>query len=332
MSNGREKVSVLALGSWGTALSNHLAKKGHDVLAWTIEQDVVDSINSNHKHPRCFPDINVHPDLKATNDLQEALSRSIVVMSFPSSALKDVIPKLKDSSVSIIVSALKGIEAETLKTPLQYAADYCPPSMQRVVLSGPSFAVDLINSRPLGLLAASEKEETARKVAELFSASHLKVYLSTDPLGVELGGIVKNVIAIAAGVCDGLNCGDSARAGLITRGLAEMTRLAEALGAKPQTLFGLSGLGDLVMTASCDTSRNRTVGLRLGRGEDLQSILSSLGAVAEGVVTTPLIQKLAEKYKVDMPITTQVAGILSGATSIAEAAQALLSRPMRREF
>jgi glycerol-3-phosphate dehydrogenase (NAD(P)+) len=160
----------------------------------------------------------------------------------------------------------------------------------------------------------------------------MKVYISTDPLGVEVGGIVKNVIALAAGVSDGLGLGDSARAGLITRGLAEMMRLAGAMGADVQTLAGLSGLGDLVMTASCDASRNRTVGLRLGKGESLSTIINTLGSVAEGVSTTPLVMKLAEKHQVDMPITFGVDKLLKGQISASEMAKALLSRPPRREF
>ena len=332
MSNANEKVAVLALGSWGTALAHHLASKGHKVLGWSNQPEVVESINRERKHPYCFSSIKLSENLSATGNLSEALELSTIVMSFPSQALKEIVPNLKNSKAEIIISALKGIESETLETPLQFCERYCPPALKKVVLSGPSFAIDLINLRPLGLVAASKEEADARKVAELFSAPTLKVYLSTDPLGVELGGIVKNVVAIAAGVCDGLGYGDSARAGLVTRGLAEMTRLAEALGADARTLSGLSGLGDLVMTSSCDTSRNRTVGLRLGKGESLKSIVETLGSVAEGVVTTPLILKLAARHNLEMPITSQVAKVINGEITIPDAGKALLSRPVKREF
>lgn len=325
-------ISVLALGHWGTAIANHLAGKGHKVLGWSADEDAVREINTSRSQAGVFPGVRLNPDLTATNDLNEALQSAVVVMAFPSSALKDLISKLKVRKDAIVVSALKGIESESLKTPLQYAEDFLDPSARLVVLSGPSFAVDLINSRPLGLVAASKHDDAARQTAELFSSSSLKVYLSSDPLGVEIGGIVKNVIAIATGVCDGLGMGDSARAGLITRGLAEMMRLAEAMGAESKTLAGLSGLGDLVMTASCDTSRNRTVGLRLGRGEKLQDIINSLGSVAEGVLSTPLILKLAERHTVDMPITLLVSKFLRGEVQLADLPKELLSRPTKKEF
>ena len=217
-------------------------------------------------------------------------------------------------------------------TPLQLCKKHISIATDFVVLSGPSFAIDLVNLRPIGIVAASESEDAAWKTAEIFSSPTVKVYISTDPLGVELGGIVKNTIALAAGVCDGLGYGDSARAGLITRGLAEMQRLVSALGADPQTLSGLSGLGDLVMTASCDTSRNRTVGLRLGKGESLEQIMRTLGSVAEGVESSPLILELAQKHGVEMPITEQVCKFLRGEVSIQDAAAQLLARPSKREF
>lgn len=190
----------------------------------------------------------------------------------------------------------------------------------------------MVAGKPCGIVAASEKEETAKEVAELFLSDSMKVYPSTDPLGVELGGILKNVIALAVGVCDGIGLGDSARAGLVTRGLAEITRLAVAMGAKERTLSGLSGLGDLLMTSTCDTSRNRTVGLRLGRGESLQHIIDTLGSVAEGVKTTPLVMKLAEKYQVEMPISTQASRLIAGEVRPEEIVQILVTRPMRKEF
>jgi glycerol-3-phosphate dehydrogenase (NAD(P)+) len=323
-------ITVLALGSWGTALAQHLASKGHDVLGWAREKEVVDSINANNSHPSCFKDQKLN--FKATTDLELALKRPILVLAFPSSAMAEMLSTMRLSEEKLIVSALKGLNASTLQTPLQYLTTVCPKQNKSAVLSGPSFAIDLVNGRPLGMLAASNDSVVARKVAELFSAPNLKVYLSDDPLGVELGGILKNVIAIAVGVCDGLGCGDSARAGLITRGLAEITRLAQAMGARSQTLFGLSGLGDLIMTASCNTSRNRTVGLRLGQGENLDTIIKTLGAVAEGVVTTPLVLELAKKHNVEMPITERVDKILKQQLGIKEAAKELLSRPMKTEF
>lgn len=325
-------ISVLGLGNWGTALANHLALKGHDVLGWSIEPDVVAGINSTGRNIRFLSTVHLSPNFKATSSLDEALQRDTVIVAVPSMALTDLSPKLSAPQSALVVSAVKGVEELTLATPLTHIESLHPARYRLAVLSGPSFARDVVVQRPCGVVAASRDESVARAVAELFTSDSMKVYVSTDPLGVEIGGITKNVIALAVGVSDGLGLGDSARAGLITRGLAEMMRLAEAMGADRQTLAGLSGLGDLSMTATCDTSRNRTVGLRLGKGEKLDHIVASLGSVAEGVSSTPLVMKLAERYKVEMPITVHVSKLLNGEMSAQELVKSLVTRPMRREF
>jgi len=325
-------ISVLGLGNWGTALANHLALKGHDVLGWSIEHDVVAGINSSGRNIRFLSTIQLSPNLKATSSLEEALGRETLIVAVPSMALTDLTPKLNAPESALVVSAVKGVEEITLATPLAHIESLHPARYRLAVLSGPSFARDVVVQRPCGVVAASQDELVARAVAELFTSDSMKVYVSTDPLGVEIGGITKNVIALAVGVSDGLGLGDSARAGLITRGLAEMMRLAEAMGADRQTLAGLSGLGDLSMTATCDTSRNRTVGLRLGKGEKLDAIVASLGSVAEGVSSTPLVMKLAVRHNVEMPITVHVSKLLNGEMSAQELVKSLVSRPMRREF
>lgn len=326
------KIAVLGLGNWGTALAHHLAGKGHDLLGWTIEQSIADGINTTHKNPSALSDISLHPGLKATREIAQCLDAEVTLLAVPSRALDHVVPLIKNSRSKYFVSAIKGIEEDSALTPLQFIEKALGKSAQSAVLSGPSFARDVVLGKPAGLVAASKSEECARAVAELFSSDTIKVYISTDPLGVELGGIVKNVIAIAAGVSDGLKLGDSARAGLITRGLAEMVRLAEAMGADRMTLFGLSGLGDLAMTASSDLSRNRVVGLRLGQGERLDQIITSLGSVAEGVTTAPLVLELAKRHNVDMPITQHVVDLLCGKDSPQNMARSLISRPIKREF
>lgn len=325
-------ISVLGLGNWGTALANHLALKGHDVLGWSIEPDVVAGITSTGRNIRFLSTAQLSPNLKATSALEDALRRDVIVVAVPSMALTDLIPKLTAPTGALVVSAVKGVEEVTLATPLTHIEALHPERYRLAVLSGPSFARDVVVQRPCGVVAASREESVARAVAELFTSDSMKVYISTDPLGVEIGGITKNVIALAVGVSDGIGLGDSARAGLITRGLAEMMRLAEAMGADRQTLAGLSGLGDLSMTATCDTSRNRTVGLRLGNGEKLDQIVASLGSVAEGVSSTPLVMKLAERYKVEMPITAHVSKLLHNEMTPAELVKSLVTRPMRREF
>jgi len=327
-----QRVSVLALGNWGTALANHLACTGHDVLGWSIDSSVVSGINENHRNPLSQSATVLHERFRATASLEEALESRHIVLAFPSQALSEMTPKLKASDGTVFISAIKGLERKTLGTPLQYLEKNLPVKGQLSVLSGPSFAKDIIVCNPSGLVAASKKEEIAREVATLFSSDWMKVYVSTDPIGVEYGGILKNVIAIAVGVADGLQLGDSARAGLITRGIAEMMRFAEAYGGKQITLSGLSGLGDLVMTSSCDASRNRTVGLRLGQGESLKEIINSLGSVAEGVETAPLVARLAGEKNVEMPITSLVVALIEQKIKPQEMARALITRPTRKEF
>ncbi|MBX7136446.1 MAG: NAD(P)-dependent glycerol-3-phosphate dehydrogenase [Oligoflexia bacterium] len=326
------RVAVLGLGNWGTALAHHLARKGNEVLGWSVQPEVVEGINRKRRNPVALSDFELSPSFKATLNLEETFDYDYVVMVLPSRALDDVVPRLKLNPSTILVSAIKGMELKHLMTPLQFAEKYLPTPVRMAVLSGPSFARDIVAQRPSGVVAASKQEEVALAVAELFTSDCMKVYISTDPLGVELGGIVKNIVAIAAGVSDGLGLGDSARAGLITRGLAEMVRFAEAFGAHRMTLFGLSGLGDLAMTASSDLSRNRTVGIRLGQGELLPDIVKSLGSVAEGVVTAPLILELAKKHGIEMPITYHVVELVEGRDSPTNMVKALIGRPIKREF
>jgi glycerol-3-phosphate dehydrogenase (NAD(P)+) len=324
--------SVLGLGNFGTALANHLADAGRDVIGWTANAAIADGINSAHRNPRYQSDVPLDPRLSATTDLDEALDARCVIMGFPSKALTDMVPRMQVAPETIVVSAIKGIETTTLKTPLQFAAGTLPRPARLAVLSGPSFAVDVATHHPCALVAAADDEETARAVAELFSSDCMKVYVSTDVIGVELGGILKNVVAVAAGVTNGLGLGESARAALVTRGLAEMTRLAVAMGAEARTLAGLSGLGDLSMTAASTTSRNHTVGFRLGKGESLDYIIETLGSVAEGVKTAPLIVDMAEQHDVDMPIASEVLTLLRGNTTPEAMAQRLINRPLKREF
>lgn len=325
-------VGLVGLGNWAIALGQHLARKGCQVVGWSNRAEEINGINKNRRHPRCFSDIELAANFNATEDLALVMSCEYVLVVVPAATLDDVIPRLKPAPGITVISAIKGMETRSLLTPLQFMRREFGKAQNLCVLSGPSFARDVVSCRPCGVVAAAESEGVARSVAELFSSEFMKVYVSTDPLGVELGGIVKNIIAIAAGISDGLRLGDSARAGLITRGLAEMVRFAEAMGAARMTLFGLSGLGDLAMTASSDLSRNRTVGLRLGAGESLSQIIASLGSVAEGVHTTPLVLEMARKLQVEMPITEHVAELLRGETNPATMARSLITRPIKKEF
>lgn len=332
LSADRVRIGVIGLGNWGTALANHLAQKGLEVLGWSIEPDVVESINARAHHPRFLTQVSLSPHFKATGEIAAALASDLVLLAIPSSAIAAVYPRLQGRQIPLVVSAIKGVEGSTLHTPLQSLDTFSVARAAEAVISGPSFARDVVRGLPCGVVSASRDEDVARFVADVFTSDSMKVYLSSDPLGVEIGGIVKNVIALAAGVCDGLELGDSARAGLVTRGLAEMIRLAQAMGAELSTLAGLSGLGDLVMTATCDTSRNRTVGLELGRGKKLPEILRNLGSVAEGVESTPHVLELAKRHGVEMPISLQVGRLLAGEVQPHELVRSLMSRPLRKEF
>ena len=329
---GTPTVSVLGLGNWGTALAHHLAEKGIAVTGWSREPDVVISIRDSRRHPHCLKEFELSSNIHATGDLEQALAAQFIVLVTPSDALVEMVPAIARAEDAIVVSAVKGFEMQSRTTPLGYLARIAPQLNQTVAFSGPSFAHDVTSGKPCGIVAASRNSSAAAQVAQLFSGRSMKVYTSDDPIGVELGGAVKNVIAVAAGVSDGLDLGDSARAGLITRGLAEMMRLAHALGAKRETLAGLSGLGDLSMTATSSQSRNRTVGYRLGRGEKLQEIIQSLGSVAEGVRSAPIVEALALEHKVDMPIVHAVGKLLRSEFGAHELARELVARPTKAEF
>ncbi|MCB0317771.1 MAG: NAD(P)-dependent glycerol-3-phosphate dehydrogenase [Bdellovibrionales bacterium] len=325
-------IAVIGLGNWGTALANHLAMKGLNVLAWSIDEGVADSINNQHINPLFQSEILLDSKLRATENLDEVLNCEYVLLVLPSKALSEIIPKLNLQSNTCLISAVKGLEIESKSTPLSYADQYLPNKCKLAVISGPSFAIDLVSGKPVSVVAASNDEITANQVAKLFSNEWLKAYISTDVIGVELGGILKNIIAVAAGVADGMGLGESARAAVITRGLAEMTKLGVALGAQKETFFGLSGLGDLVLTASCDTSRNRTVGLRLGAGEKADHIVKTLGSVAEGLRTAPIVLEIAKEKGIEVPITEQVNLLIQGRVSPEDMVKNLVTRPLKKEF
>ena len=324
MTSEISRVGILGLGAWGRALALHCAGKGLDVTAWGRSAKAEPSLFVGERFFACPPTLSI------TSDLSQLAGIDLLIVSLPARAWSEVMPRV---TAKTIVSATKGLEPSSGLTPLSYLREKLGHDDNSLcVVSGPSFAADLAAGRPLSLVSASQSLTTANAVASLFSGSTVRVYTSTDALGVEVGGIFKNVIAIAAGISDALELGPSARAGIISRGLAEMVRLSVAMGAEAQTLTGLSGLGDLIMTATENQSRNRTVGLRLGKGESIQEIIDSLGAIAEGVATAPLILSLAKKLSVDTPITEQISSLVSGDLSARQVASNLMNRPRKNEF
>jgi glycerol-3-phosphate dehydrogenase (NAD(P)+) len=306
------------------------------VRLWALEDEVVESISRRRVNELFLPGIELPPDLVATGDLEEALrDAEMIIAAVPSQHLRKVLEKMAPHvpSDAFFLSATKGIEENTLLR----MSEVIEQVMSRrgeprvIALSGPTFAQEVAEDQPTAVVAASKRPELAQRVQEELSSLSFRIYTNDDVVGVELGGAVKNVIAIAAGVSAGLGLGHNPVAALITRGLAEISRLSLALGGKKKTLAGLAGMGDLVLTCTGQLSRNRSVGYELGRGQPLATILSSMRTVAEGVPTTHATISLARAHRVEMPITFQMDRLLQGETTPAEAIRELMSRPLRVE-
>jgi glycerol-3-phosphate dehydrogenase (NAD(P)+) len=331
-----KNISVIGAGNWGTALAATLAQLGHAVTLWAYEPEVVESLRSRHENGLFMPGVKLPENISATGDLAEALARAeIAVTVMPSHVCRNLytqmLPHLRPEMV--FVSATKGIDTEHLLRMSEVINSVVGTRFtpHLCVLSGPSFAKEVVRGDPTAVVVASEDRKAAQLVQREFSSRTLRLYSSRDVVGVELGGSVKNVIAIAAGVVEGLRLGHNPTAALITRGLAEMTRLACACGGKRETLAGLAGMGDLVLTCTGELSRNRTVGVELGKGRPLADILNSMRMVAEGIKTTRATVALAAKYHVEMPITQQVHRVLEGQTSPREAIRELMERSLKEE-
>ncbi len=331
-----KKIGVIGAGSWGTTLANLLAKKGLEVTLWAHEADGVEEMKRTRVNSLYLPGIQLSPNLGFTGDLVEVVSGKELILSVtPSQVTRAVLgkclPNISDSAA--IVSASKGIELGTLMTMSQVCAEILPPALLRnyCVISGPTFAREVAQEMPTAIVAAALDNGISQRVQETFSTHYFRVYTNSDVIGVELGGSIKNVISIAAGISDGLGLGHNTRAALITRGLAEMARLGAALGAQPSTFAGLAGMGDLVLTCTGDLSRNRTVGMKLGQGMRLNEILGEMRMVAEGVKTTESAYSLARKLKVDMPITEKVYQILYEDKPARNAVMELMNRDLKSE-
>ncbi|HSB21033.1 MAG TPA: NAD(P)H-dependent glycerol-3-phosphate dehydrogenase [Anaeromyxobacteraceae bacterium] len=303
--------AVLGAGSWGTALASVLAGKGFPTTLWGRDAAVVDAVARTHQNPRYHPGVALPPSLGATTDLARALEGAeLVVLAVPSHAVRQVAieaKRLVHAGVPL-VSVAKGIEVDTLMTMHEVLEDVLPVPLHPYLcfLGGPSFAKEVVRGLPTAVTIAGRWERVAKQVQEAFHARFFRPYTSTDILGCEIGGCVKNVVAIGAGLSDGMGFGANARAALITRGLAEITRLAVKKGANPLTLSGLAGLGDLVLTCSSEMSRNRTVGFGIGQGKTAEQVQKELGQVAEGVRNARSVHDLATRLSVEMPISSAI--------------------------
>lgn len=330
------KIAVIGAGSWGTTLANLLAKKGYPVTLWCYEEDLADRIPKTRVNDLYLPDVLLSENLQATNNLKRAVSnKQVLLFVTPSQATRQVLSQaLPDlSPQTLIVSASKGIENDSLMLLSQVFEELLPQEMHKNLgfLSGPSFANEVSVDMPTAVVAAARDGEVAKEIQTIFSTETFRVYNHRDIIGVELGGAMKNVIALAAGVADGLGFGHNTRAALITRGLAEMTRLGIKLGGAAETFAGLAGMGDLVLTCTGNLSRNRSVGIELGQGRKLDEILSGMQMVAEGVKTTLSAYQLAAKLGVDVPIIEQMYLILYQDKDPRKAVTDLMLRDLKSE-
>ena len=330
------EIAVIGAGAWGTALSIVLGRKGsHNVRLWAYEPDLCESINALRHNNLFLPGERIPTPVLATNDLAEALHKAEIVVSvMPSHHTRHLFGAMKEhlQPEMLFVSATKGIENDSLLRMTEVIAASVPFPVRIGALSGPSFAKEVAQGHPTAVTIASRDVELAQTVQREFSDPGFRLYTNDDVVGVELGGALKNIVAIAAGVLDGLALGHNSVAALITRGLAEITRLAVACGGRQETMAGLSGLGDLVLTCTGGLSRNRSVGVALGQGQKLDAIIAGMhGMVAEGVLTTNAAIGLARKMRVEMPITEQMHAILQEGKSPRDAIRELMSRPSTSE-
>ncbi len=337
------KIAVIGAGSWGTALSILLAGKNYRVKLWAHRSEHVDRLINDRENVKYLPEIAFPESLQPVYELKQAIEGTpIIVMAVPSHSYRDVflemLPFLAENCR--IISAVKGIENTKLMTMTQVMAEilaehphykFAEKNLELGVISGPSFAKEVAKRLPTAVTIGFEKLQTAKEMQKIFGTEFFRVYASSDVIGLEISASLKNIIAIAAGVCDGLGYGLNTRAALITRGLAEIQRLGTAMNADPATFSGLSGLGDLLLTCTGDLSRNRTVGLKLGEGKNIDQIKSEMSMVAEGIKTTKSAYDLAKKVKIEMPILEQVYNIIYQGKSCSEAVRDLLNRDLKVE-
>jgi glycerol-3-phosphate dehydrogenase (NAD(P)+) len=330
-------VTIVGAGAWGTALGAHAARLDHQVRMWALEPPVVEEINARHQNSLFLPDVQLPERIRATGDAAEAVAGAdLVVLVPPSQYLRSVSERIAPHVPrgATVVVAAKGIEEGTLTLMSEVLAQTLPAVDvdHLAFLSGPSFAKEVARGLPTDVAVGSHRMTAARVVQKLVHSPMLRVYTSADPIGVQVGGAVKNVVAVAAGACDGLELGTNARAALIARGLAEITRLGVALGANPLTFLGMAGVGDLVLTCTGPLSRNRTLGMKLAEGVDAKAYLASVRSVAEGYSTAAAAHHLAEKLGVDMPITEQVYHVLHRGRPLIEAFRLLVTRAQKEEL
>ena len=328
------RVAVVGAGSWGTTLADLLANRGHEVVVWAFEPEVAEDISRRHRNDLFLPQAPLHASVTSTTDVRVAVrDAELIISAAPSHAVRTVMGEAAGAvrEGAIVVSASKGLESDDCKRMTEVLSDVLPPGTGLAALSGPTFAREVYERQPTAAAVASTDADVARRAQLALSAPHFRIYTNEDVIGVELGGALKNIIAIAAGILDGLGIGHNARAALITRGLAEITRLGVALGAQPLTFAGLAGMGDLVLTTTGHLSRNRSLGVALGQGQKLADIMAQRLSVAEGVRTARAAVALAERSGVELPIGREVARVLFEDKAPRQAIGDLMERSLKSE-
>ena len=329
MTTRYERIGIVGAGAWGTALATVARRRGREVLVWARESGVVEAINDGHRNPAFLPDVPLDPRIRATNDLAGIGAADAVLLVVPGQFLRGVCESMAPGwpgGAPAVVCA-KGIEEDTRALMTEVVADALP-GVPRAVLSGPTFAAEVAKGLPAAVTVACEDDSIADALIDALGSTTFRAYRSNDLVGAGIGGAVKNVLAIACGIATGLELGSNARAALIARGLAEMLRLGEAKGARRATLFGLAGLGDLVLTCSSEQSRNMSLGAALGRGERFEDVVASRRSVAEGVFNARAVAGLARDLSIDMPICEAVDAVLHEGASVEDEIRKLLSRPL----
>lgn len=328
-----KKISIIGDGAWGTTLAIHLSRKHYAVTLWGAFPDNIAQIAQMHENKKFLPGIKIPTQVRYTSDINEAINfGELIVLSSPSEYLTDTLTKIQTTSYQkkVFVSVVKGIHPKSLMRMSEIIHTHLP-HVPLVVLSGPTIAVEVAQGIPTTAVAACSNEKLAVAIQKVFNSDTFRIYTNTDVIGVEIAGSVKNVIAIACGVCDGLGLGTNAKAAILTRGLAEITRLGMAMGGRRETFYGLAGLGDLATTCFSPNSRNRTVGEALGRGQKIKQVLGGMNAVAEGVVTAKAVYHLAKSKKIVMPIVTEVYKIVFENKSSSKALKDLMGRSLKSE-
>ena len=333
----KTRVGVVGAGAWGTALAKLLADKGFVLDLWVFEPEVREQIEKDRENKVFLPNVKLPENIIPSNDLEIVVKKKdLVLVVVPSHCMRDIAGQMKNfiSRKTIIITASKGIENKTHMTMTQILAEKIDflPKENFVVLSGPSFAKEVANKVPTVVAAASTSRDVSEYVQKIFSCPTFRVYVNDDPIGTQIGGAMKNVVAIAAGICDGMEMGLNPRAALITRGLTEMNRLGTKLGADPLTLAGLAGVGDLLLTCTGVLSRNYTLGKQIGEGKKLDEIISEMRMVAEGVKTTRSVYNLSKKLGVDLPICNEVYSVLFEGRSVKETVERLMNRSLKHEL